>query len=113
MSQARPPAKLRSMVQGVLPSLLRPIVAQLKEWTVMLRLNAARSLHSVLLLAEEAASQHLPYLVGPLSSAAGDEDPQVALCVVQAAQVYCRTSCTAINCHLLAIVSPSRGCLLD
>lgn len=76
------------MVQGVLPAILPAIVSQLTDWTVLLRLNAARSLQSALLLAGPATSQHLPRMLAPLCSAAGDEDPQVATHVVQAAQVF-------------------------
>ena len=75
------------MVQDILPSVLPAVVAELREWTVSLRLNAARCLQSVLLLAQGAASAHLPHLLPPLCSAAGDEDQQVAQYVVQAAQV--------------------------
>lgn len=75
------------MVQGVLPAMLPVMTSQLRDWTVLLRLNAARSLQSALLLAGEAVSQYLPHLLGPLCSAAGDEDPDVATHIVLAAQV--------------------------
>ena len=71
-------------------------MAQLRDWTLQLRLNAARSLHSTLLLAGPATSQHLPHLLGPLCSAAGDEDFQVAAHVVKAAQVWNCCSMTTI-----------------
>ena len=81
------------MVHDILPAILPPIVADLREWTISLRLNAARCLHSVLLLSRGAVSAHLPRLLSPLCSAAGDEDTQVALYVVQAAQVCTRQFC--------------------
>lgn len=75
------------MVQDILPAILPAVVADLREWTVSLRLNAARCLQSVLLLAGAAVSAHLPHLLGPLCTAAGDEEERVAHYVVQAAQV--------------------------
>ena len=90
------------MVQEVLPAMLPVIVSQLRDWTVQLRLNAARSLQSALLLAGPATSQHLPHLLGPLCSAAGDEDCQVAAHVVQAAQVS--NCCTHGHSCVLAVV---------
>ena len=75
------------MVQDVLPAILPSVVAELREWTVALRLNAARCLQSIFVLAGAAPSAHLPHLLSPLCSAAGDEEEQVAHYVVQAAQV--------------------------
>ncbi len=75
------------MVQDILPAILPSVVADLREWTVALRLNAARCLQSIFVLAGAAPSAHLPHLLNPLCSAAGDEEEQVAHCVVQAAQV--------------------------
>lgn len=78
---------MQAMVQDILQAILPPIVADLREWTIFLRLNASRCLHSVLLLSGGAVSAHLPHLLTPLCSAAGDEDAQVAQYVVQCAQV--------------------------
>lgn len=89
------------MLQSILPAVLPPIVADLREWTIGLRLNAARCLHSVLLLSGAVVSPHLPHLLSPLCNAAGDEDAQVAQYVVQAAQVF-----------LLARVSYRRPCVI-
>ena len=75
------------MVQDILQAILPPILADLREWTTSLRFNAARCLHSVLLLSGPSLPPHLPRLLSPLCSAAGDEDAQVAVYVVQAAQV--------------------------
>ncbi len=91
------------MVQDILPSILPAVVADLREWTVSLRLNAARCLQSVLLLAGAASSAHLPYLLSPLCSAAGDEEGQVAQYVVQAAQV-CPTTATAMLMRPIAMM---------
>ena len=84
------------MVQDILTAILPPIVADLREWTISLRLNAARCLHSVLLLSGGAVSAHLPHLLSPLCSAAGDEDAEVALYVVQAAQVCEHQPCSIV-----------------
>ena len=88
------------MVQDILPAILPAVVADLREWTVSLRLNAARCLQSVLLLAGAAVSPHLPHLLGPLCTAAGDDEEQVAHYVVQAAQVclFGTFFCTDRNC---------------
>lgn len=75
------------MVQDILQAILPPIVADLREWTISLRLNASRCLQSVLLLSGAAVSPHLPHLLSPLCSATGDEDAQVAQHVVQCSQV--------------------------
>jgi len=75
------------MVQDILPAILPSVVADLRDWTVALRLNAARCLQSIFVLAGAAPSAHLPHLLSPLCSAAGDEEEQVAHYVVQAAQV--------------------------
>ena len=85
--QAEPAADTQHMVQDMLGAILPTVTAALREWTVLLRLNAARCLQSLLLLAQGAVSAHLPHLLHPLCSAAGDEDQQVAQCVVQSAQV--------------------------
>ena len=75
------------MVQDILPAILPSVVADLREWTLALRLNAARCLQSIFVLAGVAPSAHLPHLLNSLCSAAGDEEEQVAHYVVQAAQV--------------------------
>ena len=85
--QNAPPAATQAMIQDILQAILPPIVADLREWTISLRLNASRCLHSVLLLSGAAVWAHLPHLLTPLCSAAGDEDAQVAQYVVQCAQV--------------------------
>lgn len=92
------------MVQSILPSILPAVVADLREWTVPLRLNAARCLHSVLLLAGAAVSAHLPHLLVPLCSAAGDEDAQVAQHVVQAAQVCPHQTRTWLSIQAAALL---------
>ncbi|KAA6419548.1 MAG: hypothetical protein FRX49_10473 [Trebouxia sp. A1-2] len=85
--QAQPAATTQHMVQDILPAILPSVVTDLREWTVALRLNAARCLQSIFVLAGAAPSAHLPHLLSPLCSAAGDEEEQVAHYVVQAAQV--------------------------
>ncbi len=86
-AQAQPAATTQHMVQDILPAILPSVVADLREWTLALRLNAARCLQSIFVLAGAAPSAHLPHLLNPLCSAAGDEEEQVAHYVVQAAQV--------------------------
>lgn len=76
--QGRPGPGCRALVSSLLPKLLPPIAKELTEWTVALRVAAARNLHTTLVLAEAAATDHLQQLVPALCSAIGDEDADVA-----------------------------------
>jgi hypothetical protein len=53
----RPGAGLRALVRALLKQLLPPVLKDVREWTVALRLHAARLLYVVILLAEGATSQ--------------------------------------------------------
>lgn len=74
----RPAAAARQMVQQLLPRLLPPVVKELGEWTIALRGSAARSLHTTLVLAEDATTNHLQHLIAALCTAIADEDADVA-----------------------------------
>lgn len=65
----RPGAGARAMAAALLPALLPPVAAELTAWTVGQRAAAARSLHTLLVLAEGATQVHLPQLLPALSSA--------------------------------------------
>lgn len=62
----RPGAGLRSLVQTLLPQLLPPLIRELGEWTVGLRVAGGRLLHTVLVLAEASATTHLQALIPAL-----------------------------------------------
>lgn len=83
----RPEAGARAMARELLPQLLPPVIQELTEWTVTQRACAARSLHTMLVLSEDAATQHLPALLPSLCTAIGDEEAEVAGYVIQAVHV--------------------------
>jgi hypothetical protein len=56
--EGRPGAGLRSLVRGLLSQLLPPVLKDVREWTVALRLHAARLLYVLTLLAEGACRCH-------------------------------------------------------
>ena len=70
--QDDPGSGCRSMAQELLPKLLPPLLQGLREWTLGLRLGAARTLRSLLLLAGTASAAHLPTLLPALRFAAGE-----------------------------------------
>ena len=69
--QASPGQGCRGMARDLFPKLLPSLLRGLREWTLSLRLGAARALRSLLLLAGDAATLHLPVLLPALCSAAG------------------------------------------
>ncbi len=62
----RPGAGCRAMVVALLPQHLPPLARQLGEWTVALRVAAARSLHTTLVMSEGAAAAHAQLLLPAL-----------------------------------------------
>jgi hypothetical protein len=52
----RPGAGLRALVRALLKQLLPPVLKDVREWTVSLRLHAARLLYVLVLLAEGATT---------------------------------------------------------
>lgn len=100
----RAPPAARRMVQSVLPELLPPVMREVREWTVALRLTASRTLFGVAALAEAALLPHLPVLLPALCSAVGDHDEAVALRIVKTAQIvgaYCEVR-PPINCAMFS-----------
>jgi hypothetical protein len=105
----------RRMVQSQLPAILPPVLKEMREWTVALRLNASRSVYAAAAFAEAALLPHLPVLLPALCNAVGDQDEAIALRVVSTAQIvgaFCEVcplpcdsassrsvSCTAACCH--------------
>lgn len=85
--KGRPGAGARAMVRDLLPILLPPIIKELTEWLVAQRVCAARSLHTTLVFAEDAASEHLASLLPALCSSVGDEDVEVAGFVVRSVHI--------------------------
>ncbi len=69
--QGTPGQGCRGMARELAPKLLPGLLKGLREWTLSLRLGAARTLRSLLLLAGNAAEPHLPLLLPALRSAAG------------------------------------------
>ncbi|KAJ9515484.1 hypothetical protein QJQ45_016497, partial [Haematococcus lacustris] len=83
----RPPPGLRAMARSVLDSLLPPVARELGAWTVPQRAAAARSLHTLLVLAEAGVTPHLLSLLPALCNAIGDDDAEVAGWVVKVVHV--------------------------
>jgi hypothetical protein len=76
-----------ALVARLLPALLPTAIRELGEWTVSLRSCAARTLRTMLLLAGGAAQPHLPALLPALCVAIGDEDAEVARCMLDCVRV--------------------------
>ncbi|KAJ7555166.1 hypothetical protein O6H91_05G024700 [Diphasiastrum complanatum] len=85
--KGRPSKGCRSMVQGFLGELLEPVVKDLRDWTVQIRLGAARVLHTLLIFAEDRASEKLNVLLPALCVAVGEDDLAVVQRVIQAVHV--------------------------
>ena len=83
----RPGPGARGMVRELLHLLLRPLLAEVGEWTVALRATASRQLHTVLVLGEAGVTPQLPRLLPALCSAIGDEDAEVAGRIISAVHV--------------------------
>ncbi|KAG2487828.1 hypothetical protein HYH03_013545 [Edaphochlamys debaryana] len=83
----RPGAGCRALVAALLPQLLPALLRGLGEWTVGLRLAAARVLHTALALAEGAAEGQLGRLLPALCSAIADEEAEVASLILAAASL--------------------------
>lgn len=62
----RPGVGCRAMVVALLPQHLPPLARQLGEWTAALRVAAARSLHTTLVMSEGAAAAHAQLLLSAL-----------------------------------------------
>lgn len=85
--QKRPSYAAREMVKVELPRLI-PLVSQgTQEWTVPLRLAAARLLHALLIYAEGKAMQYLPEILQSLQRGVADNEAIVAQQVAVAAHV--------------------------
>eukprot|EP00798_Chlamydomonas_sp_ICE-L_P021005 gene21005-27864_t len=78
----RPSSGARQISHMLMPRLLPPLLRELSEWTVALRSCAARQLHTLLILAEDAATPHLDKLLPALCSAIGDEEADVAARII-------------------------------
>ena len=83
----RAPAPARRMVQHQLPTILSPVLKDMREWTVALRLTASRSMYAAAAFAEAALLPHLPVLLPALCNAVGDQDETIALRVISTAQI--------------------------
>ena len=79
-----PAAPLISLVSRVVGSVVPPAASALKEWTVSLRLAAARTLHTAMVVAGPAvvAEGRLETLLPALAGAVGDDELDVARWVV-------------------------------
>jgi len=84
---ARPSARARAMAAALLPALVGPALADLREWTPGVRSAAARLLLAALLHAEGAAVAPLPKLLPGIAAGCGDDDAGTAGRCVSAAHV--------------------------
>jgi dynein assembly factor 5, axonemal len=89
----------RRMVKHQLPVILPPVMKEMREWTVALRLPASRSMYSMAALAEAALLPHLPVLLPALCSAVADQDEAIALRVIGTAQIV-GAFCEVRSCPL-------------
>lgn len=105
----RPALPARRMVQHQLSTVLPPVMKEMREWTVALRLPASRSLFSTAVLAEAALQPHLPVLLPALCSAVGDQDETVALRVISTAQVV-GAFCEVCPLSDLPLTALNRAC---
>ncbi|KAK3236587.1 HEAT repeat-containing protein 2, partial [Cymbomonas tetramitiformis] len=80
----RPGAGCRHLVQQMLKELLKPVLQDVKEWTVALRTAAARQLYTLVLLAEGKMEDFLDTILPALCSAVSDDAVDVATRVVAA-----------------------------
>jgi len=69
-TSSRPRLGARVAVQDNLGALVPAALSELTSWQLEKRLSSAKLLHVALSLAEESATQHLPWLVPTLASAA-------------------------------------------
>lgn len=102
--QGRAREGARRLLAAMLPSVLPPVIKEIREWTAALRGTASRSLHSMVALAEGAVLPHLPALLPALTTAVADEEAVVALRIIGVAHVigaFCEVRRLFVLVHLL------------
>lgn len=105
----RAPAVLRAMINDQLPTILPPMLHDVKEWTATVRSTASRSLYCTMALAEHGLTPHLERILPCLCQAVGDEDESItawiihcihvvgAFCEVRTSLVHNDTSCISLQ----------------
>lgn len=65
------------LTQRLLPSIIPPLLEELKDWTVRTRLWAAGALRSIIMLAENGMTNHLDVIIAMLCTGSRDDDMDV------------------------------------